>query len=116
MISYENMIGKITVSEGYLCKLIGGEVTSCFGVVGMIPSNNRQRITKFISKGKSEDTGISVSGNANTIDVEIHIAVTYGMNINAMATSITEKVKYVVKEITDITVNRVVIKIDGIKE
>ncbi len=116
MISYENMIGKINVSESYLCKLIGSEVTSCFGVVGMVPSNNRQRFNRLLNRGKSDDTGISVKGNSNSIEVEIHIEVTYGMNINAMAASITEKVKYVVKEITDITVSRVIVKIDGIKE
>ena len=47
---------------------------------------------------------------------ELHIVVTYGMNINAIAASITEKVKYAVKEIAGITVDRVTIKIDGIKE
>ena len=116
MISYENILGKVNVSEGYLCKLIGGEVTSCFGVVGMVPSNSRQRFNSFISKGKADDIGIAVKGSADSIDVEIHIEVSYGMNINAIANSITEKVKYIVKEITDIAVNRVIIKIDGIKE
>ncbi len=116
MISYENMIGRITVSETYLTKLIGSEVTSCFGVVGMVPSSNRQKISRFLSNGKSEDTGISVKGNADRIDVEIHIEVTYGMNIGAIASSITEKVKYIVKKTTDIDVNRVLVKVDGIKE
>lgn len=116
MISYETMTGKVIVSETYLTKLIGNEVTSCFGVVGMVPSNNRQKLSFLLSKKKSEDTGISVSGNMDEIDVEIHIIVTYGMNINAIAASITEKVKYVVKQATDIDVNRVLVKVDGIKE
>ena len=57
-----------------------------------------------------------IIGNADAISVELHIVVTYGMNINAIAASITEKVKYAVKEIAGITVDRVTIKIDGIKE
>ena len=44
MIAYETRIGKITITEEFLSKLIGHEVTSCFGVVGMAPSSNRQRI------------------------------------------------------------------------
>ena len=36
MISYETRLGKINLSESYLSKLIGHEVTSCFGVVGML--------------------------------------------------------------------------------
>lgn len=116
MIAYETRIGKITITEEFLSKLIGHEVTSCFGVVGMAPSSNRQRIYGLLSKNQALDTGIKVTGDVDTINVELHIVVTYGMNINAIAASITEKVKYIVKETTGITVNRVIVKVDGIKE
>lgn len=116
MIAYETRLGKIDISEAYLSKLIGHEVTSCFGVVGMVASSNRQKVFNIISRNNNLDTGIKVVGNADSITVELHIVVTYGMNINAIASSITEKVKYVVSETTGITVSKVTIKIDGIKE
>ncbi len=116
MISYETRLGKISICESYLSKLIGNEVTSCFGVVGMVPSNNKQKIFSKLSKAEQLDKGIKVIGNTDSVTVELHIVVTYGMNINAIASSITEKVKYVVKEATGIEVDRVLVKIDGIKE
>lgn len=116
MISYDTRLGKVSICEGYLSKLIGNEVTSCFGVLGMVPSNNKQKILGKLSKNEQFDTGIKVSGNIDSVVVELHIIVTYGMNINAIASSITEKVKYVVKEATGIDVDRVVVKIDGIRE
>lgn len=116
MIAYETRLGKIEISEAYLSKLIGDEVTSCFGVVGMVPSTGRQIIFDKLYKDARPDTGIIVKGNADSISVELHIVVSYGTNINAIAASITEKVKYVVKETVGITVNKVIIKIDGIKE
>lgn len=116
MIAYETRLGKIDISEGYLSKLIGNEVTSCFGVVGMVPSNSKQMIFSKFSKDEPIDTGIKVIGDADSIKVELHIVVTYGMNINAIAASITEKVKYIVKNTTGITVDKVIVKIDGIKE
>lgn len=116
MVAYETRLGRIHISEGYLSKLIGNEVTSCFGVVGMVPSGSRQRIFSKLAKDEPIDTGIKVIGSAEGITVELHIMVTYGMNINAIAASITEKVKYVVKETTGITVEKVIVKIDGIKE
>lgn len=116
MISYETRTGTVCFTSNFLSKLIGHAVTSCFGVVGMVPSNNRQRLFGLISKEQSLDTGIKVTGNANAIDVEIHITVSYGMNITAIAESITEKVKYVVEGSTAITVNKVNVKVDGIKE
>ena len=116
MIAYETRIGAITISEAYLSKLIGHEVTSCFGVVGMVAGNQKQKLFNLFSKEDTVDTGICVKGNTDSIDVELHIVVTYGMNINAIAESITEKVKYVVGEATGITVDRVIVKVDGIKE
>lgn len=115
MISYENVLGNVTVSENYLSKLIGSEVISCFGVVGMVPGTSRQKLSRLLRSDRI-DTGISVRGTADKINVTVHIEVLYGMNITALAKSITEKVKYVVKHITDIDVNRVTVKVDGIKE
>ncbi|MBQ6826070.1 MAG: Asp23/Gls24 family envelope stress response protein [Clostridia bacterium] len=116
MIAYETRLGKIELSQQYLSKLIGHEVTSCFGVVGMVPKDSRQKLFKKFSKNDPLDTGIKVIGNADSIVVELHIMVTYGMNINAIAASITEKVKYVVEEATRIKVEKVIVKIDGITE
>lgn len=116
MISYETRLGKVNISEAYLSKLIGNEVTSCFGVVGMVPNNSKQKILGKFSKEDPVDTGIRVIGDSDSVKVELHIVVIYGMNINAIAASITEKVKYVVKEATGIKVDKVIVKIDGIKE
>lgn len=116
MIAYETRLGTITLTESFLSKLIGSEVTSCFGVVGMVPGTNRQKLNKLFGKDRALDTGIIVNGTCDTVNVELHIIVTYGMNINAMAASITEKVKYTVEHITGIKVDRVIVKIDGIKE
>ena len=44
MLAYETRLGKINISEGYLAKLIGNEVVSCFGVVGMVANSSRQKI------------------------------------------------------------------------
>ena len=116
MIAYETRLGKVEISEDYLEKLIGHEVTSCFGVVGMGPRRVKQKIYNRFSKTDMVDTGVIVSGSGNNISVEIHIIVTYGININAIAVSITEKVKHVVMDATGLNVEKVTVKIDGIKE
>lgn len=116
MISYATRIGSVCLSEEYLSKLIGKAVTSCFGVAGMAPADTKQRIFGTLSKKEHLDKGILVSGNADMVNIELHIVVTYGMNINEIAKSIVHKVKYVVKESTGIEVDRVWVKVDGIKE
>jgi len=116
MIAYETRLGKIDISESYMSKLIGSAVTECFGVVGMVASGNKQKLLGVISKDDPIDTGIRIKGTAESLVVELHIVVTYGMNINAIAASITEKVRFVVKETTGINVDKVIVKVDGIKE
>ena len=116
MISYETTLGKIHLSEDYLQKLIGETVTSCFGVVGMVPSGGKQKFASLLSKKDNINRGIIIRGNADTINIELHIIVSYGMNMNAIAQSIVHKVHYTVTEATGIKVNKVTVKVDGIKE
>ena len=116
MIAYETRFGTIGLSNEYFSKLIGRAVTSCFGVVGMVPHGGKQKVLGLISKKDRLDTGVVVKGDASSITVDLHIIVSYGMNINAIAKSIVHKVKYAVNETTGITVNKVTVKVDGIKE
>ena len=116
MITYKTRIGQITLSENYFSKLIGRAVTSCFGVAGMVPHGSKQKLLKLLSNRKRLDTGVIVKGDISSVTVELHIIVAYGMNINAIAESITHKVKYTIFEATGIQVTKVSILVDGIKD
>jgi uncharacterized alkaline shock family protein YloU len=82
----------------------------------MVPSNSKQKIFNKLSKSEQIDTGIKVVDESDSLEIELHIVVTYGMNINAIAKSITEKVKYVVKEAIGVEVDKVTVMVDDIKE
>lgn len=115
MISYETRIGMVSFSNEYFSKLIGEAVSSCYGVAGMAP-HGKQKIFNLLLGKEKPDTGVKVRGDINSITVDLHIVVTYGMNINAIAKSITHKVKYTVMEATGIEVSKVTVRVDGIKE
>lgn len=115
MICYETRIGTISLSEEYLAKLIGNAASSCFGVAEMAP-HGKQKFRNIFSKKNYTEKGINITGNIDMINVDLHIIVAYGMNINAIAKSITHKVKYVVNEACGINVGKVTVRIDGIKE
>ena len=116
MIAYETRLGKINFSEEYLQKLIGQTVTSCFGVVGMAPSGGVQKVLSLVSKKTDVKRGIVVKGDAESISIDLHIIVSYGININAIAKSIVNKVQYTVTTATGIKVKKVTVKVNGIKE
>ncbi|MBP5617931.1 MAG: Asp23/Gls24 family envelope stress response protein [Clostridia bacterium] len=114
MITYETKYGKVYVSNVFFAKLIGHAVTSCYGVAGMVPMGG-QKIRNLFARGKMIDKGIVVSGSIDSISVDLHIIVTYGININAIANSIDHNVRYTVKEATGIDVKKVSVHVDGMK-
>ena len=116
MLKVENSTGIIVVDEAVIYNIVSSAATKCFGVAGMVPGSNKQRLFRFFSKKDLLDQGIVVSGSMEHFDVELHIMVVYGMNINAIAQSIVHKVKYTVKDLTGIEVKKVTVKVDGIKE
>ena len=117
MIQYETHLGNVTISENYFTKLIGEAVTSCYGVVGMVPKGLQWVRSKLpIKRRKYDPSGIRVSGNGNALRVDLHICIMYGMNVGAISRSIVNKVTYVVEEATGIKVDRVKVHIDAMQD
>ena len=85
MIKYENPNGYIEITNNYFAKLVGNAAQSCFGVTRMV--------------------------NANPV---LSIAVSYGVNINAIADSIVNKVRYTIESTTDLKVSEVNVHVEGI--
>ncbi|MBQ7107444.1 MAG: Asp23/Gls24 family envelope stress response protein [Clostridia bacterium] len=116
MIAYDTRLGTVNFSDAYLSKLIGNAVSTCYGVVGMAPGSKKQQFMHLFSKKYYTDKGVIVRGNADSVIIEIHIIVSYGMNINAIAKSIVNKVRFTVTEMTGVKVEKVLVKVDGIQE
>ncbi len=112
MLTKETPIGNITISGEYFSKLIANAVSSCYGVVGMVPTG-RQKLFELV-KHPTPKKGVTVKGTMESIDVSLHIVVSYGVNINAIADSIVHKVKFTVEEATGILVNQVTVRVDGV--
>lgn len=114
MIAYETRIGTISISNSFFSKLIGNAVSSCYGVAGMV-AKGKQKLLPMLYRKNCADKGIKVTGTAESINVDLYIVVTYGVNINAIAKSIVHKVSYTVEEMTGIKVEKVTVHINGMK-
>lgn len=116
MVKIENPLGKIEITNEYLAKLAGDTAQSCFGVAGMKEYGiNPDRLRNIFSKKTYPTKGIKVSGDKNSLTFEMHIVVSYGVNISAIVESIIHKVKYVVEEETGLAVKKVKVFVDGMK-
>lgn len=117
MIRIENHLGHIEINDDYFSDLIGHTVTACFGVAGMANSNATQGLRAFFFRRRSYlDQGVSVKSNGTDLTINLHIVVTYGVNISAIVDSITNKVRYTVEQATGLVVKKINVYVDGMKE
>ena len=116
MVRIENYLGIIEISQSYFSKLIGNAVSSCFGVAGMANSNARQGIRSLLKKQQVfPDQGVAVRKDPDGLNVDLHIIVTYGLNISVIVKSIVSKVRYTVEEATGLKVSKVNVFVDAMK-
>ncbi|MBE6852555.1 MAG: Asp23/Gls24 family envelope stress response protein [Ruminococcus sp.] len=116
MITLENHIGKITISNRYLTDLIRNTVAECFGVADMNAVSFIDDVCSFFRKDKSAGNGVIVRVKDNRLIINLHISVIYGTNIPAVVSSIKHELMYTVKEATGIDVARINISVDNITE
>ncbi|HEX3026241.1 MAG TPA: Asp23/Gls24 family envelope stress response protein [Clostridia bacterium] len=114
MIRFENPNGLIEVNHEYFSNLIGYAASSCYGVAGMAVSSTAQGLASIFGQDKI-DRGVKVRSLGKSLVVDLHIVVTYGVNITAIVKSIIKKVRYTVEEATGLRVDSVNVFVDGMK-
>ena len=114
MIKLENKLGLIEISQDYFNEIIGGAVSSCFGVAGMGSTGTRQGLRSALQRRRQfMDQGVRVYKDGSGLMVDLHIIISYGLNISAIVRSIINKVCYTVEESTGLSVRRVNVFVDG---
>lgn len=120
MIKYENPNGYIEITNNYFARLVGNAAQSCFGVTRMVNANPVQSIKSTIinkvEKMNLDNTnqGVTIKSINGALVVDLSIAVSYGVNINTIADSIVNKVRYTIESVTDLKVSEVNVHIEGI--
>ena len=111
MIGFETSLGTIEISQEYFANLIGHAASECYGVAGML-SSPYQTVRSRVLRRENPDKGVRVRSEDGKLLVDIHIAVTYGVNI---VKSIVHKVRYTVEEATGFPVAKVNVFVDSMK-
>ena len=114
MVKIENHLGIVEISKEYFSSLIGNAASSCFGVAGMANSNAKQNISSFFFRTRQYiDQGVNVLKDADGLIIELHIIISFGLNISAIVKSIVNKVRYTVEEATGLEVKKVNVFVDS---
>ncbi len=114
MITHDNENGKIIVSTNVYNDIAGTAATNCFGVKGMAARSVKDGVYRLLRK-ESARKGVLVEFHEdNTITINLHIIVDYGVNIIAVCNSIISEVRYVVTNSTGTVVRDVNVYVDSL--
>ena len=105
MITSRFPLGDVSFSAEYFSTLVGEATKQCYGVAAMAP---RDLTVDDSAKG------VRVTQEEGRLVIELHIAVSYGLNISTAARSISHRVKDEVEQATGLKVARVVVSVDDV--
>ena len=114
MVTFENHIGQISVTENYITELVRHAVCDCFGVADVCSVSTFRSAVSAITKGKLfRRRGVVVRTDKDGgFVIDLHIKVSYGTNIYAAVCSIIHKVGFTVEEAVGINVNKINVYVD----
>ncbi|MDE5620395.1 MAG: Asp23/Gls24 family envelope stress response protein [Ruminococcus sp.] len=113
MITVENHIGKISVSENYLTEIVRHAVCDCFGVADVCNTNTFRSAVSSLTGGKLfRRKGVIIHADDGGITIDLHIKVSYGTNIKVAVNSIIHKVSFTVEEAVGMHVKNVNVFVD----
>ncbi len=110
-----NNLGKINISNDAVASIAGSVATGCFGVKGMVTKSMSDGLNHLLRRDSMKKGVIITENNDHSINVELHIAVNHGVNIQTVCNSIISEVTYTTERLTGLRVNKVDIFVDAIR-
>lgn len=114
MITSRFPLGNVSFTDGYFSTLVGEATKQCYGVVAMAPRNMTDAVKSMVYGSDYPEKGVRVTQQNGRLVIELHIAVSYGLNISTAARSISHRVKDEVEQATGLKVARVVVSVDDV--
>lgn len=108
-------LGQVLISPEVVAKYASETAYECFGIVGMAMVSMKDGLVRLL-KRDSSTKGINVIiDEDNEINIDFHIIVSYGVNIATIADNIISNVKYKVEEFTGMSVKKVNVYVEGVR-
>ncbi len=112
--SLDTGLGDVLVSNDVIAKCAGASAVECFGVVGMAAISVKDGLAKLL-KVENLSKGVSAKVEDNQIVINMHIIVSYGVNIPSVCQNLMENVQYKVEEFTGLKVKQINIFVEGVR-
>jgi len=97
-INQETEYGKIEITREAIASLAGEAALGCYGVMGLVePNASRAYLMEFL---RVEDyvKGVDASKTKRGYEVDVYLAVAYGIKITEVIQEVQKRVSYVLKK------------------
>jgi uncharacterized alkaline shock family protein YloU len=114
-IELKSELGTVHISDEVVAVLAGSAALDCYGLVGMA---SRKQLKDGISELLGRENlsrGVVVHREGDTLQIDLHVIVSYGTKISEVAHNIQTKVKYVLNDIVGLRVDAVNIYVQGVR-
>ena len=113
-IKFNSELGTISIDGNVIATIAGISAMESYGIVGMASKNAADGFFELL-KWDHFTKGINVNSKDNTLSIDLHIIVEYGVQISVVAKNIKDRVKYNIEETTDLKVDKINIYVEGIR-
>ncbi len=100
--------GSISISREVVAEIVGGTAERCYGVVGLVPGS---RLGKILRRD-----GITVGGDAQAVQIGLHVVVENGLNLAEVAATVRSQVAYEVERLTGLSVAAVEVVVESVRQ
>ncbi len=114
MIKIYNPLGQVSLTNDYFAALVAGALANCTGVRGMAVAGPKDGLKTMLFGQDIPEKGIIVRVEDDRLVLDLHVKVTYGVNISTIVDNIKERVSYAVENATNLKVKRINVCVDDI--
>jgi len=113
-ITTEGMVGKTTMADGVVAKIVGlaaREIEGVHDLIGSGAASTISGLTSRVTKSDQRAQGVLVEVGEREVAADLRMVVLYGVNIPQLADAVRRNISYRVAEITGLTVKEVNINV-----
>lgn len=107
--------GDILIDSEVIKSYAGQCAVECFGIVGMAAYSVKDGLVKLLKKS-SLTHGVHLTiCEDQTLDLDFHCIVSYGVSLNAVTDNLMETVRYKLEEFTGMKVGKIRVFVEGVR-
>ena len=107
-------LGTITIDDNVIATLAGVSAMESYGIVGMASKNATDGLFELL-KWDVFSKGIKVLTKEDTLTIDLHVILEYGVKISVVAENIIDRVKFNVEKFTGLKVDKINVHVQGIR-